>query len=268
MLKMGLGNSLDRPHPVGARDDLEHALLQAHTLIESAVSRHCTGEDRELVTEISSDHRSVMAATDQIARLARRELVATVPTAASFATGPRTIGDTLPELAGQGVQIRMVCSPETLQTTRDKWITESSRRHVPVRVTKCSLQELVIADGRSALIRTGGGSAGQQAVVLRDPAVVNSLYTLFNGVWELSSPIGNEIQLDDSDELERNVLARLRDGYIDDVAARELGISVRTYRRYVAKIMQDVGATSRFQAGVLVNRLGLRGTRGQRRQEH
>ncbi|GGW13183.1 hypothetical protein GCM10018980_71520 [Streptomyces capoamus] len=53
------------------------------------------------------------------------------------------------------------------------------------------------------------------------------------------------------------VLRRLRDGFTDEVAARELGVPVRTYRRYVAEIMTLLGAESRFQAGVYAAALGM-----------
>ncbi|NEE20393.1 response regulator transcription factor, partial [Streptomyces sp. SID7499] len=48
----------------------------------------------------------------------------------------------------------------------------------------------------------------------------------------------------------------------DEVAARELTVSVRTYRRYVAEIMTLLDATSRFQAGVRAAELGLLGSAG------
>jgi DNA-binding NarL/FixJ family response regulator len=55
----------------------------------------------------------------------------------------------------------------------------------------------------------------------------------------------------------RSILASLGEGVKDEVAARKLGLSVRTYRRHVAEIMRDMRATSRFQAGVRAAELGL-----------
>ncbi|MEK8171065.1 LuxR C-terminal-related transcriptional regulator [Streptomyces sp. M19] len=55
----------------------------------------------------------------------------------------------------------------------------------------------------------------------------------------------------------REVLTLMGEGYKDDAAARKLGLSVRTYRRYVADIMRDLGVDSRFQAGVRAVRSGL-----------
>ncbi|MEK8171079.1 hypothetical protein NKH77_20600 [Streptomyces sp. M19] len=55
------------------------------------------------------------------------------------------------------------------------------------------------------------------------------------------------------------MLERLRDGVTDEAAARELAISVRTYRRYVTGILELLGAASRFQAGVRATELGILG---------
>lgn len=46
----------------------------------------------------------------------------------------------------------------------------------------------------------------------------------------------------------------------DVTASRELGMSLRTYRRRVAELLVALGADSRFQAGVRAGELGL--TRG------
>ena len=53
------------------------------------------------------------------------------------------------------------------------------------------------------------------------------------------------------------VIGLLGTGLTDDVAACRLGVSVRTYRRYVADVLQKLGAESRFEAGVRAATLGL-----------
>ncbi|MGC0375086.1 hypothetical protein [Streptomyces sp. SAI-229] len=49
----------------------------------------------------------------------------------------------------------------------------------------------------------------------------------------------------------REVLRQLSRGVKDEVAARELGMALRTYRRTVARLMEVLQAGSRFQAGYL-----------------
>lgn len=51
------------------------------------------------------------------------------------------------------------------------------------------------------------------------------------------------------DPLSREVLRQLAQGAKDETAAREMGMALRTYRRVVARLMGQLDARSRFQAG-------------------
>jgi hypothetical protein len=59
------------------------------------------------------------------------------------------------------------------------------------------------------------------------------------------------------DDREGAVLRHLALGAKDVVAAREMNVSLRTYRRYVAELMDQLGASSRFQAGAIAVRIGM-----------
>ncbi|MFF4764573.1 response regulator transcription factor [Streptomyces sp. NPDC001292] len=62
-------------------------------------------------------------------------------------------------------------------------------------------------------------------------------------------------------ELVQQILHHLHTGATGEAASRELSISVRTYRRHIATIMELLDARSRFQAGVRAAELGLLTTR-------
>jgi DNA-binding NarL/FixJ family response regulator len=51
--------------------------------------------------------------------------------------------------------------------------------------------------------------------------------------------------------------ARTRTGVTDQSAARQLGLSLRTYRRRVADLLAELDADSRFQAGLRAGELGI-----------
>ncbi|MGW0752886.1 hypothetical protein [Streptomyces sp. NPDC002587] len=55
----------------------------------------------------------------------------------------------------------------------------------------------------------------------------------------------------------REVLRQLALGTKDETAAREMGMALRTYRRVVAQLMENLDARSRFQAGFLAGQRGL-----------
>jgi len=53
------------------------------------------------------------------------------------------------------------------------------------------------------------------------------------------------------------VLQTLNAGLKDEVAARRLSVSLRTYRRHIAELMDYFGVKTRFQLGVRVAEVGL-----------
>ncbi|MBL1100443.1 helix-turn-helix transcriptional regulator [Streptomyces coffeae] len=129
-----------------------------------------------------------------------------------------------------------------------------------IRVAEGELRELLVVDGEVALVRADSPELPLgYAVTVRDPAAVRVLELLFAGAWSgarrLSAHLGmgERLRTDQS----RAILAKLCAGYTDEEAAGEMGVSLRTYRRRVAEIMGELGATSRFQAGLRAGELGL-----------
>jgi DNA-binding NarL/FixJ family response regulator len=49
---------------------------------------------------------------------------------------------------------------------------------------------------------------------------------------------------------ERELLLPLAKGMTDEAAAKRLGVSLRTVRRQMAALMERLGASSRFEAGL------------------
>jgi DNA-binding NarL/FixJ family response regulator len=49
---------------------------------------------------------------------------------------------------------------------------------------------------------------------------------------------------------EKELLLLLAKGLTDEAAAKRLGVSLRTARRQMAALMERLGATSRFEAGL------------------
>ncbi|MEU2689627.1 DNA-binding response regulator [Streptomyces hygroscopicus] len=129
-----------------------------------------------------------------------------------------------------------------------------------VRIAAVPLPTAVIADGRTALVCTED-AAGRQTSVVEDQVVVATLDGMFGSIWGGAVPAARPLDFGNRarTEMVRRVLARLRDGVTDEAAARDLAISVRTYRRYVTGILELLEANSRFQAGVRATELGILG---------
>jgi DNA-binding CsgD family transcriptional regulator len=103
------------------------------------------------------------------------------------------------------------------------------------------------------------------ALVVREPVLISFLCALFDQFWVSALPFttdGPGYQ-NVSDDLRRSILELLAQGLKDEVVARRLGMSVRTCRRHIATLMQELGAESRFEAGVKAAQLGLLDKKGE-----
>jgi DNA-binding CsgD family transcriptional regulator len=124
-----------------------------------------------------------------------------------------------------------------------------------VRVHESPLSTMAVVDGRIALL-----AVDRALVVLQDHQAVQAVRTLLESVWNNAMDVRSVRWVDlewPEGGVHRRVLRLLSAGHTDDVAARRLDMSVRTYRRHVAELMTGLDARSRFHAGLLAAQLGL-----------
>jgi len=100
------------------------------------------------------------------------------------------------------------------------------------------------------------GNAASPRIMVRQRGIVEAMGLFFEQLWERASPIAEYEQGAKGDEVRRQLLAQLATGSQDEQIARRLGMSLRTVRRRVAEVMAELGAESRFQAGVEAARRG------------
>jgi DNA-binding CsgD family transcriptional regulator len=101
------------------------------------------------------------------------------------------------------------------------------------------------------------GFVDEPRSLVRQPGLVQALTLWFELLWERAGPLPEAGRLKgDRSQLDRFVLAQLAQGAKDEQVARTLGLSLRTVRRRVADLMTELGADSRFQAGVEAARRG------------
>jgi DNA-binding CsgD family transcriptional regulator len=97
------------------------------------------------------------------------------------------------------------------------------------------------------------------AIAIRDRLLAEPLVDFFEYCWITASDLDEVLGSTDGSgltEQQTAVLRLLASGTKDEAIARSLGVSVRTVTRIVAELTGQLGATSRFQAGVLAARLG------------
>ena len=127
-----------------------------------------------------------------------------------------------------------------------------------VRIADTLPHRLIVFDRAIAFLPVAPGRAATGALVVREPAIIANLVTLFQSLWSGATDLdelaeaGGQV----ASEFDRNVLMLMSSGVKDEAAARQLNVSDRTYRRHVADILVRLGASSRFQAGVEAVRRG------------
>lgn len=110
--------------------------------------------------------------------------------------------------------------------------------------------------GEAAILREDLAGGTGRVLVLRQPALVALARALFEELWQRALAVpGLEGEAGQS-SARQLLLERLARGAKDEQIARELGLSLRTVRRRVAEVLDELGATSRFQAGVEAVRRG------------
>jgi DNA-binding CsgD family transcriptional regulator len=119
----------------------------------------------------------------------------------------------------------------------------------------------LVVDRRVALLPIPTSDPGRHGLaVVREPNVVAWVIATFEQLWAEAAPLEEVINKQhDETEFDHTLSAILRlmaEGEKDEAISRRLSISVRTCRRHIADYMAQVGATSRFQAGVIAARAG------------
>ncbi len=239
-------------------DDFELELMEVRTLIDfSLINRRNRITRSALITEVRPERNAIATEVRALISGASShvEIILAGEVEIAEAVSP-VVSDLLLNDSGR-VDVRMLCTRATLdqQLVRDH-AAEGSR--LSVRVSGLPGLTAVIVDGRTALVHAES-AVGGRASLIRAESVNRTLHMLFESIWQSAAVPGERIDFGSRNRSDtvQQVLEYLRLGLTDEVAARELSVSVRTYRRYVAEIMTMMDADSRFQAGVRAARLGL-----------
>jgi DNA-binding CsgD family transcriptional regulator len=149
----------------------------------------------------------------------------------------------LPKLATQAYRSRLTAAGGQARTVPQLWF----------RAT--------VVDRRAAVVSVRSTMDGAATgILINDAGIVERVYGylthLWNGAVEAVAPAPDR-PAGAAAELRRAVARMLASGCTDEVSARQLDMSIRSYRRHVAQLMTDLGAQSRFQAGLMARDAGL-----------
>jgi DNA-binding CsgD family transcriptional regulator len=163
--------------------------------------------------------------------------------------------------ARRGVRSRLLYQHAALRDRHTRsYLSELADNGAKIRFASSVPGRSLVIDGEVALLPVPLSDNKHGLVVVHEPNIVSWVIATFEQLWAESQPLEDALSRQgDAAGLDQTRVAILRlmaEGEKDEAISRRLSISVRTCRRQIADYMAQVGASSRFQAGVIAARSG------------
>jgi hypothetical protein len=163
-------------------------------------------------------------------------------------------------MLGRGVRMRTLYQHSArFSLPTAAYVERITHKGGEVRTASAEFMRLIVFDRRVAVISHAGNNLG--AVLIEEPSVVNFAVQAFEHVWFNADPFEVDTSRERmevlSEDVDKALLRLLASGMDDAAIARRLGVSLRTCQRRVSRILDGLGARSRFQAGYLIHKHGL-----------
>ncbi|MGH8960356.1 MAG: LuxR C-terminal-related transcriptional regulator [Jatrophihabitantaceae bacterium] len=221
-----------------------------------------TSQVRETAVDVISEPSQIGNVLMHYAEQCRDELLSVAP-----GRLPKTRIDSRTRIANlyslrRGIRLRALYQHTALRDRHTRsYLTELADNGAKIRFAPSVPGRSLVIDRDVALLPIPTGMPGQQGLaVVRETNVVAWVIATFEQLWAEALPLEEVItrQSDDAqlDQTRMAILRLMAEGEKDEAISRRLSISVRTCRRHIAEYMSQVGATSRFQAGVIAARAG------------
>lgn len=219
--------------------------------LQEQATNSAGGREREQVVEIITSRAALSQILGQLRLTAQHDVVV-------FQRAPALHIPTYPSEIPPGLRVRTVSDapylalPGTLSVVR-----RDLERGVETRVCPALPIKMLLVDRRVGLIPVNVEDQGGPVMMVRSSSLLDSLYVLFDLMWERSIPVeftktgklktGKPVaRLSDT---ARQVLPLLAAGLNDKAIAYEVGISATTLNRRIAELMKSFGTRTRFQLG-------------------
>ncbi|MEV4334951.1 helix-turn-helix transcriptional regulator [Streptomyces sp. NPDC049597] len=208
-----------------------------------------------------ADVERIRARIDDLAFFAREEILSVEPYAELT---PENIAHARPldqRCLRRGVRIRSVVPRTALDHPPTAgYLRELAAQGAQIRVAQTVTERILVYDRSTALVPADPDDTTRGALLAREDGLVANVLALFEKIWSQAERLPpHDADGDGPDHptpLEQRVLESMCRVSKDEIGARELGISVRTYRRHVADLMQLLGAAGRPQAALLARERG------------
>ncbi|MCX5195977.1 helix-turn-helix transcriptional regulator [Streptomyces sp. NBC_00249] len=199
---------------------------------------------------------------DDLAFFAREEILSVEPYSALTAENIVHARPLDTRCLRRGVRIRSVVRKEALDHPPTvAYLRELTAQGASIRVAESFSERILVYDRQTALVPVDPEDTSRGALVTQQAGLVANILALFQKIWDQAVDLS--VLTDDGSEaagvlseIERRVLEELCRVGKDETGARNLDISVRTYRRHVADVLRILGASSRPHAALLAREKG------------
>jgi predicted transcriptional regulator/DNA-binding CsgD family transcriptional regulator len=237
----------------------ERDIQRVRSLAQRLAERHHkarVGRDSTSLIEVITGPDGVARCGQQLFRRAEREIRGIdAPPYAQAGDGSRVNSSAY--IGGRRVRSRFIHAQEALTVPGATGrIEQDIAAGEEVRFLPEAPMKLIIADDQAGLIPLVATPQVLDTCILVHPsALLDALSTLFETLWQQAQPFVSDRSADGAgnfvSEEERRIISLLAMGLPDETIARQLKIGHRTVQRRVQALLVRLGATSRFQAGVL-----------------
>ncbi|MEU0251401.1 LuxR family transcriptional regulator [Streptomyces sp. NPDC006184] len=248
-----------------AISDKRRELAGIHEKLSSFAETFSTlrrSRPRQEVVVRSHDPREVELRMADLTRDRVGEVLAMWPLGPARAQQDQLLGR---EALAGGTRLRILC-PHTARTSASAraGLRRAAEAGARIRTSNHVFEDLVIVGDDAVFLSEHVEDRDTPLVtIVYEPAVVSLLRRVYEYAWQS----GADFQADavsygeTLDDVKATILDLLASGLKDDVVARRIGMSSRTFRRHISGIMGELNAESRFQAGVAAACAGLVGMR-------
>ncbi len=260
MLPLPASATLTRMLKPLAQDAFER-LSTAATLVDALVPLTSvpTRPPNPAITVIEG-HERIVAALREASRAARDEVLTAQPGGNRMVDSLRQGIANAQAVIARGGRLRHLYQHPVRYSRRfAQYAHELPPERLEVRTMEQAIDRMIVFDRQVAYIPAAPGR--DVALEIRHPALVRYLVHVYEVLWAQAIPFGDPLPTTAPGTLvtavQHSIARLLAEGHVDDVVARKMGISVRTCRAHIAKLMQALGATSRTHLGALLVRSGI-----------
>lgn len=198
-----------------------------------------------------TDRAAMQRVVETVVFDARSEVCSMLPAGPYSISVMRSSWDGDLALLRRGVVISALYQAEATRTPDMlRYLAEFVAAGARVRVARRVTHRAIVADRAAAVIAVQPDTLRLPYLLVREPVLVRNIRAEFAALWRSAHSVGIGSEDTLAEDSVREILEVLRSGVTDDIAARKLGVSTRTIRRRVSAVMDLLGASSRFEAGV------------------